>query len=232
MQFIDNWSNIKHTLLPQECLLCGSHSGREHVCNRCREDLPLHQALQCPICGIPTQQSAACGGCLKHLPHFDATCAAFDYAFPMDALLRALKYQGRLSIAELAGTHLAQLAASRPRPDLIVAMPLHQDRLRERGFNQAVEIARVVAALLHIPLATDCVLRIRATEPQAGLPLERRRKNLRNAFACAQDLSGKQVAMVDDVMTSGASLDELARTLKAAGAARVECWVAARTLPN
>jgi ComF family protein len=229
MQFIDNWLKTAQNLLPQDCLLCGAASGSDHLCVGCLEDLPLHRGTQCRVCGIPTPQDSLCGACLKHPPHFDATCAAFVYAFPIDALLRALKYQGRLPVAQVAGDQLAQVAAGRTRPDILIPMPLHHERLRERGFNQAAEIARVVAASLNIPCIADIALRVRMTEPQAGLPLEKRRKNMRNAFACTSDLAGMHLAVVDDVMTSGASLDELARTLKAAGAARVECWVAART---
>lgn len=230
MQFIDICLNIAQSLLPQDCLLCGVHSAHLQLCPDCRHDLPFHHGSACPVCGNPSPQAEICGNCLKHPPHFDATCAAFIYAFPLDALLRALKYQGRLPIAELAGTCLAHRAASRLRPDLVIPMPLHPQRLRERGFNQASEIARVVARHIGVPLAMDAVLRVRATEPQAGLPLERRSKNIRNAFACIQDMTQKRIAIVDDVMTSGASLNELARTLKSAGAAHVECWVAARTL--
>ena len=171
-----------------------------------------------------------CGACIKQPPRFDATLAAFTYAFPIDALLRTLKYQGQLAIAELAGEFLVQSIAGRSFPDLLVPMPLHPQRLKERGFNQATEIARIVSRRTGIPLASDVALRVRATEPQAGLPLAKRSKNMRGAFACRQDLSEKHIALVDDVMTSGASLNELAKTLKTAGAGRVECWVAARTL--
>ena len=109
-------------------------------------------------------------------------------------------------------------------------MPLHASRLKERGFNQALEIARVVAKRLSIPLDARCCIRTRPTQAQAGLSLQERRKNLRGVFACRSDLSGRQVVLLDDVMTSGASLSELAKTAKKAGAASVECWVVARTV--
>lgn len=150
----------------------------------------------------------------------------------MDALLRALKYHGRLEIADLAGKYLAQRVTGIAAPDLIVPMPLHPHRLQERGFNQAIEISRTVSRLINVPYAPDGAQRIRMTEPQAGLPLDRRAKNMRNAFASATEVTGKRIAIVDDVMTSGASMHELAKTLKAAGAAAVECWVVARTLRN
>jgi ComF family protein len=147
----------------------------------------------------------------------------------MDALLRALKYREQLQIAKLAAEHLALKLEDRPRPDLVIPMPLHPHRLRERGFNQAAEIARHAARILDFQLDPDAALRVRATEPQAGLPLSKRTKNMRGAFATARDLTGKRIAVIDDVMTSGASLNELAKTLKAAGAVSVECWIAART---
>lgn len=235
MQFIDICSHIAHTLLPQACLLCGAGSGPELLCPGCMEELPHQPATACPVCAIPHASAAVCGSCLDHAPHFDATLAAFDYRYPVDALLRALKYQGRLEIAALVGRRLAEqvrhhrLERLRPMPDLVLPMPLHAQRLLERGFNQAAEIGRVVAQALALPFCAEAALRIRATPSQASLPLARRSSNLRRAFAGAQEFTGLHVAIVDDVMTSGASLDELAGTLKAAGARQVECWVAART---
>lgn len=232
MQFIDICTNFAHILLPQNCILCGSGCGRQQLCTGCRDDLPFHRTPCCPICAQPSPQAEVCGTCLQHAPYFDATFADFSYSFPADALIRALKYQGQLEIAELLATSLSQRISACTKPDLIIPMPLHASRLKERGFNQATEIARRVARLAGIPFDVDAALRVRATEPQAGLPLEKRKKNLHGAFASARLLTGKNIAVIDDVMTTGTSLDELAKTLKAAGAVRVECWVAARTLKN
>jgi ComF family protein len=232
MQFIDICSRITHSLLPQDCLLCGNHCGRETVCLGCRHDLPYHASASCPVCAMPSPQAEICGACLKRPPHFDATLPVFEYAFPVDALMQSLKYGGRLIVADLAGEFLAQRVANRLPPDLLIAMPMHHQRLKERGFNQAAEIARTVSRKTGIFLAQDLVVRIKATEPQAGLPLAKRKRNMRNVFACTRNLSGKRVAIVDDVMTSGASLDELAKTLKKSGATWVECWIVARTLRN
>lgn len=230
MQLFDICANITHAILPQNCILCGSACDRQQLCTGCSGDLPFHRTPSCPICALPSPQAEVCGECLKHPPHFDATFAIFSYDFPANALLRALKYQGRLEIAEFLATTLVHNLAGCKRPDLIIPMPLHTSRLKERGFNQAAEIARRVARLMNVPLAVDAALRVRATEPQAGLPLAKRKKNLRGAFASGQALSGKKIAVIDDVMTTGTSLNELAKTLKAAGAVQVECWVAARTL--
>lgn len=232
MQLIDICVNIAPALLPQNCILCGSACGRRQLCTGCLQDLPVQRQVCCPVCALPTPQTETCGNCLKNSPWFDATIAALNFEFPANTLIRALKYRGQLEVAEPLATVLAQRLAGHTKPDLIIPMPLHSTRLKERGFNQAVEIARHVARLTNVSLDVGAVLRVRATEPQAGLPLEKRRKNIRGAFSAASDMSGKKIAVIDDVMTTGTSLDELAKTLKSAGASRVECWVAARTLKD
>jgi ComF family protein len=226
-QLIDICTKITQNLLPQRCLLCGTACGSRWICEACEGDLPRHPPVRCPVCALPTPLGETCGECLKHPPHFDATRAAFAYAFPADALLRALKYQSRLAVAEWAAIHIDPPGT---RPDYLIPMPLHVNRLKTRGFNQAMEITRALSRRYSIPLLHEAVERVRETEPQAGLPRAERTRNMRNAFECKQEVAGKHVAIVDDVMTSGASLNELARTLKAAGAVQVECWVAARTL--
>lgn len=172
-----------------------------------------------------------CGRCLKCPPAFDRTVAALAYAFPFDRLIPRLKYQGRLAVAPVLGECLAHAVSSQPHPDCLVPMPLHRQRLRERGFNHATEVAQVVAKRLGLPLDRSLCRRSRNTPPQMGLKHDARRRNVRGAFECTQDLSGRRIAIVDDVMTTGTSLDELAATLKRAGAAEVQCWVVARALP-
>lgn len=227
---IDIRSYFKQVLLPQHCLLCGEAAIGVALCRPCLADLPWHASSACPVCALPTPGGERCGACLKHPPAFDATRAMLDFQFPVDALLRRYKYAGFLSMAELMGCLLAAQVRDVCRPDLVIPMPLHPSRLQQRGFNQAAEIARVVCAQAALPLELHACSRTRATPPQAGLALPARRKNMRGAFACAADLSGKRIALLDDVMTTGASLNELARCIKDAGAAHVECWVVARTL--
>jgi ComF family protein len=152
------------------------------------------------------------------------------YEFPCDRLLQALKYRARLALAGYFARSLA--SRSLPRVDLVVPMPLHSRRLAERGFNQALEIARGVARRLGARIESRVVLRVRNTAPQTGLPYEDRAKNVRGAFRCNLDLFGASVAVVDDVMTTGATLNEVARVLKRAGASRVENLVIARTVPR
>ncbi len=217
-------------MLPQDCLLCGGYAGARAVCAACEHDLPRLPEARCPVCAEASPGATTCGACLKSPPHFDAAVAAFRYAFPADRLVHALKYGRRLATAEFLAE--AMLAAGIPAGDLLVPMPLSAARLRERGFNQAVEIARPLARALGLPLALDGCSRRRDTAPQASLPWKARRDNVRHAFECPADFIGRSVIVVDDVMTTGTTADEFARTLKARGAARVTLWVAARTLKD
>lgn len=144
-------------------------------------------------------------------------------------MLHAFKYSSNLALIEVLAKPLAQFAAGDPKPDFLLPMPLHPGRLKERGFNQSLEIAKPISRWLDIPLAADACRRTRDTPPQAGLKLRERRRNIRGAFACDLDLSGKSVAVLDDVMTTGATLEELSRALRRRGAATISAWVVART---
>ncbi len=221
--------------LPQRCALCVAPAGGALLCAACADALPK-LASACPVCALPAADAVPCGACLAHPPPFAATIAAYAYAFPVDRLLRELKYGGHLALADWAGVVLAQaaeraLAARAPsqRPDRIVALPLASARQRERGFNQAQEIAARVSRQLRLPIAR-ALTRIAGGPPQAALSWSERAANVRGAFAARGDVHGARIALVDDVMTTGATLAEAARTLARAGAARVECWVVARTL--
>ena len=145
-------------------------------------------------------------------------------------MVQALKYNEQLMLAHRLPTKLVQRVEI--RPDCIVAMPLHPARLRERGFNQSLELARQLARKLNIPLLNHACQRVRDTPPQSALPWKERGVNMRNAFICTVDLSGKHIAVVDDVMTSGASVNELASALRKAHAREISAWVIARTLPR
>jgi ComF family protein len=227
--------DVARLALPQRCELCTGVSGVELVCDACMRDLPW-LAGACPVCALPTRRSGVCGQCLNGPPPFDATIAAFSYAFPIDRLIHSLKYQGRLALAEWCADAILSRrersgAPAGFRPQHLIALPLAIERQRERGYNQSQEIARTIGARTGIALLPRALLRVRATPPQAALPWTERAKNVRGAFACELDLSGLTIAVVDDVMTTGASLAEAARILKAAGAERVENWVVARTPP-
>lgn len=217
-------------ILPQSCFLCGS-DGSDLLCPACHADLPTLSPARCPRCAQPTAHGERCGRCLNQPMHFDRTQAIFRYDFPVDRLVHALKYGHQLALARWLGKRLADSLADADA-DCIVPLPLHPQRLKERGFNQATEIARPLAEACGLPIVCDVLYRSHSTAPQAGLALNERPANVRGAFECPIDLAGRRILLVDDVMTSGATLDEAARTLKLHGAARVEVAVVARALRN
>lgn len=228
-QILNGCLNIAHHMLPHTCVLCGAYASTQPLCTNCSADLPLSPATACPVCALSALDGKVCGACLKEPPAFDLTLAAFSYGFPIDRLLHAFKYAGDLSLVGILAEPLARLAAEQPKPDLLLPMPLHPVRLRERGFNQSLEIAKPISRWLDIPLSTDACRRMRDTPTQAGLKWRERRRNVRGAFACDLDLNGKKVAVLDDVMTTGATLNEISRILKSRGASEVSAWVIART---
>ena len=219
--------NIARVLFGGSCFLCRG-AARELLCGACDADLPRLSRALCPRCALESPRGELCGRCLSQAPAYDATRAALAYDFPADALVQALKFRGELALAPLLAALLAERLRAE-RVDLVVPVPLSAERLRRRGYNQAVEIAR------HLPggkLELTLCERTRDAPPQMELPYEARQRNVRGAFRCRRPLAGATLAVVDDVMTTGATLDEIARTLKAAGAGRVVNWVVARTMPH
>jgi ComF family protein len=207
------------------CYLCrGTASAL--LCAACDADLPRLAPPRCPRCALASPRGEVCGRCLAETPHYDATVAALAYEFPADTLVHSLKFRGELALAGFLGSLLRERLDSEA-VDHVVAVPLSTERLRSRGYNQSVEIARHLR-----PGKLDLSLceRSRDTPAQLDLPYAERRRNVRGAFRCTRAILGRTVAVVDDVMTTGATLDELAAVLKGAGAARVVNWVVARTI--
>jgi ComF family protein len=223
---------LERFLFPWCCLLCGGAAAGRDLCAGCAADLPGN-APACPVCALPGTAGLACGTCLRRPPPWDAAACLLRYRSPADALLKACKFGGRLAIARVLGELLAErLADARvPRPGLVVPVPLHPHRERERGFNQARELARPIGRALGIAVDAELCARVRATPPQTGLDARARRRNLRGAFALYGPLRCTHVAIVDDVVTTGATAGALADALRRAGAERVELWAAARALP-
>lgn len=215
---------------------------RNTLCHACSTQFFTHQARRCEACALRLSDSRAnlCGTCLQSPPAFDTTIVACDYAAPVDVLVKDLKFRARLPLADTFAQQLAQAMATQlsTRPGLMMPVPLSEARLAERGFNQAAEIARALARRTGIPLQMQLCARIRDTQPQAGLPVSERRVNMRGAFttplnaAALAQLRGRHVLLVDDVMTTGHTLNELAACLKRQGAVRVTNAVFARTPYN
>ncbi|MEO8104630.1 MAG: ComF family protein [Betaproteobacteria bacterium] len=220
-------------LFSQDCQLCGVRTDAS-LCRDCGHDLPVRAARGCPRCAAHSTAALLCGACLADAPAFDETIAPFRYAFPLDRLLQSYKFNENLSLA--ATFAAAMLVAVREQfsrtglalPDRVVPLPLARKRLAERGFNQSALLASIAARELGIGYASRGLLKVRDTSPQAGLDRDARLKNVRGAFDCGESLAGMRIALVDDVMTTGATLSEAAKALKEAGATFVSAWVIAR----
>ncbi len=229
---VDAARRLQWSLLPPHCLLCGSAgSRRRDLCAACAADL-VHNRVCCPRCALPLDVPAPlCGECLQREPPFAAAFAPFVYAPPLDNLLTRLKFGRSLA----AGRVLSELWIEAVRkqspvlPQALIPVPLHPQRLRERGYNQALELSRPLTRGLALPLRVDGLRRIRATSAQSNLDADARRRNLRDAFVAADATTlPEHVAVLDDVMTTGTTLRECAHTLLRAGVARVDVWALAR----
>lgn len=227
-RLIKSLQGFSATIWPHDCFVCGVRSREGLVCEPCLAELPwLGDA--CPVCANPSPGGLRCGSCLRRVPHFDATLATFAYASPLREMVLSLKSGHGFGLPRW---FCEQLLASLDscKPDLVVAMPLHANRLTERGFNPVMEVARVICRHKGWRLDRQGVLRDVDTPHQAGQGLRQRLRNVKGAFRCVSRLDGLHVLLVDDVMTSGATLNELARTVKLAGAARVTNLVLARAV--
>lgn len=221
---------IGELLFGGSCFLCKGKADAL-LCESCNADLPRLGAELCPRCALASPAGAVCGRCLTQPPHYDATYAALAYRFPADVMVQSLKFRSELALAPFFAKLLAEKLAGSEAMEFILPVPLSAARLRERGYNQALEIARDVAGATRARLAPEICERARDTPSQTNLPLTERATNVRGAFHCPRLVEGARIAVLDDVMTTGATLDEIAATLKRAGAARVVNWVVARTFP-
>lgn len=199
-------------------------------CAACDAALPYFNVAHCPVCALPTPSGEVCGHCLTQPPLFTRTTPVFGYSFPLDKLIQGMKYGEQLALAHAFAKKLAQRIDKSNLPDYIIAMPLHPVKLRERGFNQSLLLAATVARELKLKLLSNACQRVRDTPPQSALPWKERKKNVRNAFCCDMDLTGKRIALVDDVLTTGASLNALAEAVSKKGAIEISAWVVARTI--
>lgn len=216
--------------LPQACCLCGASSHPLGMCSSCQHDLPqLDPAHICARCARPTTQPAQCGHCLRQPPAYDRVIAGFAYAEPLSQLVSQLKFRGRLQLARLFGELLAErISGNTIRVQALLPVPLHRRRLGQRGFNQALEIARPLARACQLPILNSCVSRQRDTRPQSEQSRELRGRNVRGAFALHRQPGFDAVAIVDDVMTSGHTVNEIARLLRQSGVGWIEVWCLAR----
>ena len=231
MPWIDRCvKTVLQAIYPDCCPLCRTLTDGG-LCGPCAATVPRLK-VQCPVCAASlVGTDAECGRCQRLPPAFDHAVAPFYYGPPLAGLLHGFKYGGRIGLARpLALTLAREIAtAMQHRPDVIVPVPLHLSRLMRRGFNQSLELARHISAALDIPCSHRIIRRTRRTPPQVGLPLAQRLPNVGRSFALRQPIPGRSVAIVDDVVTSGATANALAAVLKRGGAVHVQVWALLRT---
>lgn len=228
---------MSHWLFPFTCILCGEKTKREiDLCLDCEKSLPwlTHVCIHCaaPLC---LETNPICGACLKKPLPFYKTCILFSYTEPIRKLIMGIKFQQRLVYANILGSLLAEKLKlsyqKEPLPRLIIPVPLHKKRLRERGFNQSMELARPIQKKLGIPIDYKSCQRVRSTAAQSTLPAQQRGTNVKNAFAIQKqkNIISHHIALLDDVMTTGHTLIELSRSLYDTGVKRIDVWCCART---
>ena len=214
--------------LPQSCFFCGD-SGDETVCAPCAADLPCLAEQVCPRCQLNAANSEVCGRCLKKPPVWEHLVALWEYEFPLDKAMVSAKYHHAFAIYRWAATQ--RDAWPLDTSATLIPVPLAELRLQSRGYNQAQLIAEEMAKRFNLSVDVDAAIRIRETDIQQRLNWTERRKNVRNAFVATRSFAGESVVLIDDVLSTGATLNSLARTLLDAGAARVDAFVLARVLP-
>lgn len=232
------WQRLLSALLPGVCTLCRQESDNT-LCTSCKKRYFAVVSTRCQQCAValpPQAGSRMCGDCLQHPPAFDQTITACDYTAPQDQLVLALKFGHQLALADLCAALLRDAILSQQTtalPDLLCVVPLSANRLAGRGFNQSMEIARPLARQLGIPLQTTMLKRTRDTLQQSSLPPEARIHNVKQAFtidtSALELIQGAHIAVIDDVITTGMTLHEIATMLKRFGAAKITNYVFART---
>jgi ComF family protein len=231
---VDMCAFSTHPLLEQRCRLCHAPlHGAQALCDRCHQALP-HLVHACPGCALPldarTPPGSRCGECLADPPPFDRARVPFRYREPLNDLVGHFKYHRGLSDGRLLGELLARhIAHDHAAVDLLLPVPLHPARLRERGFNQAAELARVVSRVCGIPWRSDLLVRDKPGASQREADRKTRLRNVRAAFRCRSKPLPARVALIDDVITTGATVRAAAARLKQAGIDWVEIWAVART---
>jgi len=220
--------NVLSFFLPQSCFLCGAMS-ENLLCPACHQDLP-YPPHTCSICACPLPKEIdICAQCMREPPHFDLIKSALRYDYPANKLIYAAKYKQNFTVLKYLGRVMAETFRRYPQPDVLLPVPLHPHALRARGFNQAVELAKVISRDCQIPLAREAAHCIRNKRKQTRLSAQQRKSNVRGSFVVATlPKPWRHIVLIDDVVTTGATVNELARMCRRAGAQRIDVWCCMR----
>lgn len=222
---------MNEVIFPRRCCLCKLHLTHHlDVCGQCHKHLPWNKTA-CRQCALPSHSNVDyCGNCLRQPPLFIHSISPFRYEPPVSVWIVQLKFHHQLYYARVLGRQLAEWVKRQPNPlpECIIPVPLHHWRLRRRGFNQAIEIAKMTAKILKIPLLAHSVQRISHTRPQSKLSARQRRNNLQNAFRVSSRIPFQHAAILDDVMTTSATARALSQCLFEHGLKKIEMWSCAR----
>ena len=231
--FLPVISRLEHLIYPPRCLICdGAGSRHKDLCGPCEQSLPWIKNA-CIRCALPIADDSAenliCGRCLKKRPYFDDSLSLFSFEKQIVGLMHQLKFHDRLAVSRLFGSWLVDAVVPKmDKPDCLLPVPLHKRRLRQRGFNQSIEISRALKKAWAIPVETKRVRRVRETLSQTGLDAKQRRRNIRGAFEVCDKINYNHVVIIDDVVTTGSTVNELARILKRHGVKKVSVLSIAR----
>jgi len=202
---------------------------QQAICEACLQNFPsLGDA--CPRCALPISHTHVCGHCLNQPPEQDVSFSLFPYLDPIKGLIVDLKYHDKIFLSAFFADLMAKQLHHRPRPDLLIPIPLHPNRIRQRGYNQSFELAKSLSTRLAIPTSHDYLIRIIDTKSQANIPFKARKKNIQHAFKCIQNQVPAHIAIVDDVLTTGHTANAAAKQLRKAGATTIEIWTIARAI--
>ena len=238
MMAMDCLSKLAHqitrlysNLLPIPCLLCGVHCKTQPLCADCIEDFPKLGDC-CPRCATPLPTASVCGRCLSHPPEQTNSVSVFAYQSPIDRLIADFKYHDKLYLTDIFADAMVDRLKQTPLPELLIPIPLHHRRLKERGYNQSLELAKSLSKKLAIPIGNTILIRSRDTAPQASLPYEQRKRNMRRAFKLNPSSLPKHIALIDDVLTTGHTANSAAKLLRHEGVSTIELWTIARTISH
>jgi len=223
------FEQLYSNLLPIPCRLCGAHCQHHALCDACINDLPL-LGPACPRCAMPTPQAQLCGQCLTKPLEQDLSFSLFRYQDPLKRLLADFKYHDKVYLAQLFAELMVKPLNTRALPQLLIPIPLHSKRLRQRGYNQSLELAKTLSKHLSIPLSKHTLTKTINTPPQASLPFKQRKTNIQRAFSLTDENIPAHIALIDDVLTTGHTANAAAKLLRQKGVETIELWTIARTI--